>query len=781
MLSTYNIEEPIYLTEGETDMITLLQAGYQALGIPGANTFEERFVSYVNPYPLVIVVLDSDEAGDNLLKNVIKCMGEDAFKVLFVPMPRGVKDVNTFHCNNCRKNIDVFKEEFGKLQPVPATIRGFELLVETSEETGKDLNIVTSYNISNFIRHVIGNNQIEIDKFIKTLYDLQGKDQGIGKTTIKDVAKATVSQLLRESEVANEMLIAGTAGKLIEEEESCYTYKHVTPQGIVFEPFTSFTVKVIRREQLDSGEVQSVWHLENNDGRTQDILVGSMERASQIEFTKKVCMQDGFMYRCPPITGFHTIFMQYIEKDVQLPVISKCMTIGKYKDVWLFDEYGIDKKGDLQYLEDGKYTLDGVSFMPPVDSVPRDVYRARVNMVSPVKLTKEEVVALLTMLDENQGSKIAWIVLGWIAACFARDKVIRMGWGFPVCYITGNAQSGKTTLAKWLMKTAGFRNMSALGAKSSVFGINFMASVYSNLPLWFDDIRGLGEEGIWNTVILGAYENAGDLKGSKDRSLTQNMEYKSGMLITSEFFMKSPAAQSRCIQLVADENMQDRGLYSSINAEVDKVLPYLGVETILHLQKNEVKFEELLEKYREMLSRKGINSRFAQNFAVVLAGFKTMFINYIEETDEIWKEMVEYIIELSGLNDMEVSSNSYAQELVKDIGAILLDDNYNAQFKYGDDWIIREDKLYIKTSGLYDSWRRYKGVNNIGDYNSRREFVAQLRRLTYAVRNKAGTVSINGRLVTVIGFDLDKMRESKDAEISTLPALLEELDTSEFI
>ena len=62
MLSTYNVEEPIYITEGETDTITLLQAGYQALGVPGANTFEERFVSYVNPYPLVIVVLDSDNA-----------------------------------------------------------------------------------------------------------------------------------------------------------------------------------------------------------------------------------------------------------------------------------------------------------------------------------------------------------------------------------------------------------------------------------------------------------------------------------------------------------------------------------------------------------------------------------------------------------------------------------------------------------------------------------------------------------------------------------------------
>ena len=59
--------------------------------------------------------------------------------------------------------------------------------------------------------------------------------------------------------------------------------------------------------------------------------------------------------------------------------------------------------------------------------------------------------------------------------------------------------------------------------------------------------------------------------------------------------------------------------------------------------------------------------------------------------------------------------------------------------------------------------------------------MAQLRRLTYAVRNSAGTAKINGKTVTVVCFDLDKMRKNKDAEISTLPDLLEESDVSEFI
>ena len=34
LLSQYDINDTLYLTEGETDMVTLLQAGYQVLGIP---------------------------------------------------------------------------------------------------------------------------------------------------------------------------------------------------------------------------------------------------------------------------------------------------------------------------------------------------------------------------------------------------------------------------------------------------------------------------------------------------------------------------------------------------------------------------------------------------------------------------------------------------------------------------------------------------------------------------------------------------------------------------
>ena len=732
----------------------------------------------MSSFGAIIVVLDNDEAGKHLLLDMMSALGQSMHKLLFVPMPPGIKDVNTFHCTTCHGNIDVFKKKFNTLLPIPVTLEGFRSVMQEHP----DQSMVTEYNINNYIKYIIGDNKIEIDKFVRGLHTLQGKAQGIGLTTIKDVARQAVNALVRESEAAQEELVASLGDKLLEEGDGCYVYKRITAQGISMEAFTSFTVNVLRREiDDDTGEIIAVWRLENKDGRIEDVTIGPGERASGSKFTEAVSTQDGFMYRIPPIAGFHNLFMYYIESKTVCPLVHKSGVIGKHKGMWLFDEYGVDSNGKIVFEENGSYNLDGANYLPPKDSMPRDLYRARVTMAQPTSLDAEEVRSLLRSLEVNQGSKIAWIILGWIAACFAKDRVQAIGWGFPVCYLTGNAQSGKTTLAKWMMKVAGFRDSTALGAKSTVFGINKMSSIYSNLPLWFDDIRSLGEDGIWNTVILGAYENSGDVKGTKTMGLNMNIEYKSGMLITSEFFVKSPAAQSRCLQLVVDSTEQNREIYNDLNNEVDKILPYLGANTMIKLQRNSTEFEKLLREYKEKLQKTGLNARFSQNYAVVIAGFWTMFGDYLKNNVEYWNEFLKYVVEVAGNNDLDTSSNSYAMELVKDIGSMLQDRVYKDMYRSGEDWIINDNLLILKTMSLYDIWRKYKGVNNVGDYNSKREFIAQLRRLPFSKRNKSGTARINGQVYTVICWDLEEMKQSKDEEIKLLPDLIRSLDQSEFL
>lgn len=521
--------------------------------------------------------------------------------------------------------------------------------------------------------------------------------------------------------------------------------------------------------------------LHNKNGKTSDITIGAEERSNPSAFAKKVNAKDGFMYRLPPVAGFHSIFMYYIEKNVSCPVINKTSVIGKYKDKWLFDEFGIDKRGNVVIREDSKYTLDGEHFAPPIEALTGSEYRVHNCLPVPAAIDEKEAMTMLWGMKKNYGGYLAWAVLGWISACFIKDRIQGLNWGFPVCYITGNSESGKTTLAKWCMKLAGFLNTPAIGAKSTVFGINKLASVYSNLPLWFDDIRGLGEDSNWNTIILGAYENAGNIKGTKDQGISSEVNYKSGLLITSEFFVKSPAAQSRCIQLEVDPAKQDRKYYKVINTGIDAVLPYLGVACIKRIAENKIDIDELLYNSRDTLIEAGMKPRYAQNFACLLAGFDLLTYDFVQKDEDMHKEYVEYLVEIGTGNLEEVSAHNYANEIIKDLCAMTQENSMGVRLREGEDYIVTKDKWKIKTTGLYEKWVKFKGIHNVGDFDSRREFIVQLRRTEFSERNSNGTTSIQGKIVPAVVLNLWKIGYSKDIELNTIPGILQGDDISEFI
>ena len=93
------------------------------------------------------MVLDNDEAGKHLLLDMMSALGQSMHKLLFVPMPPGIKDVNTFHCTTCHRNIEVFKKKFNTLLPIPVTLEGFNSVMQEHP----DQSMVTEYNINNYI------------------------------------------------------------------------------------------------------------------------------------------------------------------------------------------------------------------------------------------------------------------------------------------------------------------------------------------------------------------------------------------------------------------------------------------------------------------------------------------------------------------------------------------------------------------------------------------------------------------------------------------------------
>lgn len=94
----YNIDaardaDTVFVTEGEFDALVLEQLGYKAIGVPGANSWQEVWNGYVESAKKIYAVFDRDEAGAKGFEKLSKLLGARVRQVL-MPEHKGGETKN---------------------------------------------------------------------------------------------------------------------------------------------------------------------------------------------------------------------------------------------------------------------------------------------------------------------------------------------------------------------------------------------------------------------------------------------------------------------------------------------------------------------------------------------------------------------------------------------------------------------------------------------------------------------------------------------------------------
>ncbi len=125
----------LIIVEGETDSATAAGAGFSVLGIPGATTWKQEWWALAEDFEKSVVLLDSDEAGADLLNRLATTKPDDIS--LFVAPPAllktGAKDINDIHQQNngdFSKTAQSIKTLINTAQPLK-TVTSQEELIET--------------------------------------------------------------------------------------------------------------------------------------------------------------------------------------------------------------------------------------------------------------------------------------------------------------------------------------------------------------------------------------------------------------------------------------------------------------------------------------------------------------------------------------------------------------------------------------------------------------------------------------------------------------------------
>ena len=111
LLQTMKAKKHIFLVEGESDAQTLWFHQIPALGIPGANTFKDEWVQYIEDFDEIYIYTEPDKGGTAFLRRVCEALQKNQYqgKVYMFTLDN-FKDVSDLHVNS--KDEKEFAENF---------------------------------------------------------------------------------------------------------------------------------------------------------------------------------------------------------------------------------------------------------------------------------------------------------------------------------------------------------------------------------------------------------------------------------------------------------------------------------------------------------------------------------------------------------------------------------------------------------------------------------------------------------------------------------------------
>jgi len=149
----------------------------------------------------------------------------------------------------------------------------------------------------------------------------------------------------------------------------------------------------------------------------------------------------------------------------------------------------------------------------------------------------------------------ALTVLCWGLACVYSDDIFKTFDGFPIMYMLGDAQSGKTTLGRWVGNMYGIPKIDSNTDRGTSAGIERTLSLYDNIPVFLDECREEGLEiGNKESLLRSVYDRAPIVKAKgNDSNETRKVIPSAPVMIGGEQKPSDLALNTRCLSVTFKE------------------------------------------------------------------------------------------------------------------------------------------------------------------------------------------------------------------------------------
>lgn len=672
-------KDVLYITEGETDCMTLRQAGYNAIGIGGANAFKDEYASILKRFSKVVIVNDTDAAGQKLVESITRLVPN----VFTLILPTGIKDINDYHVYRCGGEINTFIEKVAELPQTPATPDAFIEAVVNGQMSPTDKNA-----------------WVMIGRQIASQPDrLLFKEEFAKKTkTAKPVVAQCIKSLMEVSDTSH--------APSFQIKDNCYV-KLVTKEGMTYNtPISNFVIRPKCDIITDEGTIRVV-DLVSASGKVARSVHFDPEMLSATSKFNQQCLASGdFIFTGTQedlFTICYTIFM-VAKKVVYSPRMIGQLPGGE----WLLGNCGINLDGTLiKPDDDGIITIGDTAYKPRSVTIDEDngdmpmpdltYYNAPYPADYLPKLARDFKACF--------GTYGAWLGLGWVVAGWFSNSIFKEHGCFPYLFVTGKRASGKSVFCTLLQQSYGF-NPSTCGMSiesPTPVGMLRYLTYRSSLPQWYDDYRNSSKriQGK-DSLLLDIYNRHGSVKGTKTGGVTQET-INGFILLSGEDTPANNAVATRCSIVTLSEHAREARLLGTVTEQFRKLPPY----ALKWARQATTDPEPLLASIRSIrpsIEAASNDLRDSLNRSIFAGAFMWAFGDAL--SDEELQGFLEYV-RTSSVEQVETSNDTHPM-------AAFLNEfpeySKDSRLLRNVDYIIEGDIIYLRLNSFHKAWSDYHRV-----------------------------------------------------------------------
>jgi hypothetical protein len=452
--------------------------------------------------------------------------------------------------------------------------------------------------------------------------------------------------------------------------------------------------------------------------------------------------------------------------------------------VWLFGNVLIKADGSMLTCENGDGVIwDGlVGYSPRSIREDKDKKSTTKSQVPIINLDPEQTfgIAELKSVGKNieaiLGTRTVTLALGWVVACLFSDEIFKKYASFPLLCISGKRESGKSTLAGWLMAMAGQAGTDAAGdgiGESTAAGVIRNLSWFSNLPYWLDEYRNDSTGKKWDSFLRNIYQRQGPTKGTLGKHI-RSYDINACLMFSGEETPQDNALLSRCIVIPLTKRKKgNTDNYTQIETYRNQnLLSRLMYEVIKQRKKLLPIVLEAIDGCKKRLLKEGVGDRIALNYAIAAICYDIIFL--AGEDTEVRRQYLEWVIKESFRNEEEKEREHMLAIFMDDLVAMGedLSPHYMVYSQNSDPKGKRRIALHFPS--FYNQWSKEARKKGMEPFK-RQTILTYIRDEKYYIEDNM-VKRIQGKPVRSLILSLDPQDNPPDALIYLAASVSETSD-----